>query len=871
MQSMGFSCKIVLALSMVLLCLSLSAQFSDDFSDINLSNRWQGDLSNFRVNSSGELQLDATAAGSSYLSRPFQLLDSTLWEAYFRLEFDPSTSNRLRLWLISDVPELETGNGYYLEVGESGNTDAIRLFKKSGTTRTQLAAGQVGAVALANADARFRLVLDDQFTWKFFADYSGGRIFTEEFSFQDPGFVKPAGDVYFGFHCLYTATRTDLFYFDDVSIGEPEPDTEPPFISDFQVLGSNRLSLRFNETLESSTLIQGNFQLIPAAGEVEVILNPDQAAFVTLEFESGFVNQQNYQLNISGVKDVAGNVIRDTSFSFTYYIFELPEEYDVLFTEIMARPSPPQGLPSQEYFELYNRSDKVIDLADLQLLDGTTVRLFDSKVFLPGEFLLVCSRANVPIFEPFGKVASMVSFPSLTIAGKRLILQDRSGNMVDYVSYTETWYRDRIKQNGGYSLELINPDSPCKLASNWMGSNNPVGGTPGQINSVWQISVDNTAPLPTNAYPFDTKNIALTFDKKIDRMSIMDPSSVRLEPFLEVASIDWSQLTPEQVTVSLSEEMIPGQVYRIFAPGLEDCQGIPVFNDEFLRIGIPEDPEYNDLVINEVLFQAETGGSRFIEVLNRSNKIIDAFPLFIADFGGNTPDGFRTEVQQLIFPNDIVAFTPDPAYIINRYTPPTGSRVVNARVPTLSDRDGNVTIYTFNSGERVVIDELDYSRDFHYALLRDRRGVSIERIDPNADTQNRNNWHSAAEQVGYGTPGYQNSQFRNPEQMSDSNIFFEDKFFSPDGDGFRDFLQINYQLETSGFVANVRIFDSEGRMVRHLVRSELLPASGSFKWDGTNDSGGACRLGIYVVMAELVEPGGTVLRFKEDCVLGGLF
>lgn len=863
--------KILLVVTLSSSALCAQEQFSDDFTNTMLGDRWLGEVEKFRVNADSELQLNAPGAGTSHISVPYTLPDSTIWDCYFRMEFDPSGSNRLRLWLISDTPELDSGDGYYLEVGESGSTDALRFFKKTGSTRTLLASATEGVVATANVEARIRVVLNEERQWRLAVDYSGGSIYTQEFVFNDDDFTMLEEEVYFGFHCAYTSTRTNLFFFDDVRIATLEPDTLAPILTQFEVQGTNMIQLRFNEALSPSSVLSGIFLLAPGVGMSEARFLSGSSAEMMIEFENDFASQSTYQLSISGVSDLAGNVIRDTTISFTYYVFEEPEPYDVLFSEIMARPNPPLGLPNAEYFELYNRSDKVINLVDLVILDGTTVRGFDPYVLLPGTFVTVTRRDDQSLFQTFGETATMPSLPSLTISGKRLVLQGQSGSLIDFVSYAESWYQDRIKQNGGYALELINPNAPCKLASNWIGSFDSRGGTPGTVNSIWATSTDGSQPMILNAYPEDADRITLTYDKKLDRESAMDVSNFYLEPSVEIAGVFWSPLTPNVVELTFFEDFIPGQIYRVFSSGLGDCVGNPHSLERSYRIGLPELPEPLDLVINEVLFQPEVGGSRFVEVLNRSDKIIDAFPLILADFSGNTPDGFRTEVGRLIFPGDIVAFTSDPDYIIGRYTPPDGSIVVNARIPTLSDREGNISVYTFGPDTSIIIDELDYSRDFHYALLQDRRGVSIERIDPEGPTNDLNNWHSGAEQVGYATPGYVNSQFRSRDNESDDRVFFEDKFFSPNGDGFKDVLQINYQLDTPGFVATVRIYDSEGRQTRQLVQGELLPASGSFKWDGTNDDGVAARMGIYVVLAELVEPGGTVIRFKQDCVLGGLF
>jgi hypothetical protein len=171
-------------------------------------------------------------------------------------------------------------------------------------------------------------------------------------------------------------------------------------------------------------------------------------------------------------------------------------------------------------------------------------------------------------------------------------------------------------------------------------------------------------------------------------------------------------------------------------------------------------------------------------------------------------------------------------------------------------------------GEK-IIDEFQYSERFHNPLLSDKNGVSLERIDPEGASNDSNNWHSAASTVGYATPTYQNSQFLNIESSSDEIFSIPNNTLSPDGDGYEDFLLINYNTSQSGFLANIRIFDAKGRMIKTLVSNELLASEGSYKWDGDTDDGKKSRIGIYVVWIEYFNSEGTANHFKKTCVVAG--
>ena len=52
-------------------------------------------------------------------------------------------------------------------------------------------------------------------------------------------------------------------------------------------------------------------------------------------------------------------------------------------------------------------------------------------------------------------------------------------------------------------------------------------------------------------------------------------------------------------------------------------------------------------------------------------------------------------------------------------------------------------------------------------------------------------------------------------------------------------------------------------MVRHLVNNELLGTEGSYSWDGITDDRMQAPAGMYVVMVELTDIRGKILRYKR--------
>ena len=67
------------------------------------------------------------------------------------------------------------------------------------------------------------------------------------------------------------------------------------------------------------------------------------------------------------------------------------------------------------------------------------------------------SVAHFRLMERFCRFSSF----SLVNTGTTLVLRDAQDAIIHHVSYTDSWYQNSIKQNGGWSLEMIDPQNPC--------------------------------------------------------------------------------------------------------------------------------------------------------------------------------------------------------------------------------------------------------------------------------------------------------------------------------------------------------------------------------------------------------------------------
>jgi hypothetical protein len=850
------------------------AQIADDFSDGNFSANpaWTGDVADFVVDTAGQLQLMAPEAGASTLAVAGNIPDSAVWNLYVRLEFAPSAANRLRIYLQADQPDLPLASGYLLELGENGSDDALRLLRQDDGATALLATGQTGLAASDPVELQIRVRRSPDGLWTLEAAPPGlppalqGQV-------QDNTYGGGSG-VFFGFHCIYTATRTDKFFFDNVAIQAGPPDMDAPVLTGAQAVNASLVELTFDEPLAPAPAQDlANYTISGLGQPASALLAAGPGNTVLLGLSQMLTNGATYTVQAVNLADATGNVAGPQTIAFTYSVPETASEFDVLINEIMFDPTPSAGLPEVEWIELYNRSGKVLDLASLLLDDGGSALPLSAYSLAPGAYVVLSGPAGVAALAPITPQALAVSgFPSLNNSGDLLSLRHETGALIDQVAYTPDWHDVPDKEDGGWSLERINPHLPCLGGENWRSCPVLPGGTPGAANASLQTGPDVQPPRLLSVFPLAPDTLRLAFSEGLDAVSALATTAYHLDPPRALAAVEVDTEDRRQVLLVLAEPLETGQVYRLgVSSAVTDCAGNAVEPGlDTFRIGLPEDPSPGDVVLNEILFNPASGGARFLEFYNRSAKIFNLKNFFLANFAGGssvTPIG----LDRLFLPGEFLVFTTDPPDIKERFGDVDPRKLLEVVLPSLDDRSGNVTLYWAGPGPTVVIDSFDYDEDYHNALYTssDREGVSLERLDVDRPTQQASNWTSAAQPGGFaaGTPTRSNSQRSHATGAPDDLIRLTAERISPDQDGYEDFLDIRYRLPSAGFFAALTIYDSNGQVVRRLVRQELLGAEGALRWDGDTDRGGVARPGIYILRMELFHPDGEVREVKKTFAL----
>ena len=542
--------------------------------------------------------------------------------------------------------------------------------------------------------------------------------------------------------------------------------------------------------------------------------------------------------------------------------------YDVVIDEIMADPTPQISLPSNEWIELKNVSANPVNLQNWRIGDATGQSgPMPNFVLQPDSFVIVCTGTAVAAMQVYGRVISVTSFPSLDNDGDQLFLRSNTGLTIHAVSYSISWYQNAVKSDGGWTLEMIDTKNPCAGIINWKASADVRGGSPGIKNSVDAVNNDQASPSVKNAYAIDNLNIVIVFDEPVDSLKGATLANYSIDGGLSLQTATSISPLFNQVQLRLSTAMQSTTVYTITVNNVTDCRNNGIGTRNKAKVGLPVDAAASEMVINEILFNPKSGGSDYIEFYNRSNKIFDAGKMYVANRNNSgviSSTRLISTIAYYIFPGEYIVVTEDAINLSLDYMVQNPDAVfVVSSLPSFPDDEGDVILLNFQGA---VVDEVKYKDDWQFALLDNPEGVSLERIDPDGASQNADNWHSAASTAGYGTPTYKNSQYKLLQSIN-ATVEVTPKVFSPDNDGRDDIATIQYKTTEPGYIANITIYDANGRPVRNLVRNGTLGLQGYWTWDGLNDKRGKLPVGTYILFTEIFNLNGKKEVFRNVVVL----
>jgi hypothetical protein len=589
---------------------------------------------------------------------------------------------------------------------------------------------------------------------------------------------------------------------------------------------------------------------------------------IDLFFQPQITVNKPEKLTISGITDIYGNILPDT---VIILLLSKANPYDIVITEIMADPEPVVELPPFEYLELYNKCTTSVDLMHWQLAIGSRKIILPRFTLPANEYLLITSKDAEKAYKSIKNALFLLSNYVLNNEGNTITLKDSTGQLIAMTSYSNQSYNSNFKEKGGWSLELVDTKNPCGIEENWLPSNARKGGTPGYENSVKNNNPDNNNPELHYAQVPNDSSLILNFSEIVDSANTIILANYYLSPSIgNPLSVSYFKNTFSSINLRFDKKIKPNITYTLkMNNSICDCVGNKL-NTKEAPIALPLIADSAEIIINEILFNPYPYGSEFVELVNISNKAIDAGRLVLAtvdtvsgeieNYCKIAPEGFS------LFPGQYLVVTNRIAGLEQFYNL-KNKNVISEQpdFPSLNDKQGIVALLDKSES---TIDKIRYNENQQFILLNSKEGVSLERINPKISGMSSSNWHSASQSNGFATPGYENSQMKSSVENINESVKISPEVFTPDNDGIDDFMQISIEPENPGVTASITIFSSSGVPVKRLIKNEYLGATNTYTWDGTSDEPKLQPSGIYIVFTRVVSDKGEVKEFKNICVLG---
>ncbi len=431
----------------------------------------------------------------------------------------------------------------------------------------------------------------------------------------------------------------------------------------------------------------------------------------------------------------------------------------LIITEVMFRP---HGT-NNEFIEIFNPS--TVNSINIK---GIKIQYYKSKpdiIDTTLHKLILPPKTYAVIFEgdysfSAGTYSALIPKNSLQLkindnafgtsgmsnsSDRKILLLDANNDTLDTYTYT-------ANNKEGISDERIFVDS-LHLNNAWENSLND-NGTPGFRNSVSPldhnigiVNISFSAPRPSedkllklniiikNIGLFHANNFTVSFYDDLNKDSIPDYSELLFQRgSLQLNSFDSLTLSFEKYFNSGTHFFIAKALY----PSDEDTSNNILFKHIYVS---PLPNKYNDIVINEIMYNPSEGTPEWVELFNNSKRTIVLNGWKLTD---ETTTATISTNSISLNPASYLVIADDSLYL--RGQPSFNYLILN--LPSLNNSSDKIILLD-SSG--VTIDSVFYSK-----TRGGSRGKSLERISANSASNQSANWGSSMSRFN-STPGRVNS------------------------------------------------------------------------------------------------------------------
>ncbi|MGK9475530.1 lamin tail domain-containing protein [Melioribacter sp. OK-6-Me] len=496
-------------------------------------------------------------------------------------------------------------------------------------------------------------------------------------------------------------------------------------------------------------------------------------------------------------------------FAFLFPVVTNIMAQNLILNEIMFSSSESNG----EFIELFNKSfSDSIDLTEfgikyhtssadylLPLKNGSLLPPRSYAIILEGDYdfvngvymNLIPDTVIVMTIDDNAFGSSGMS----NSADREVSIVDKNGNVIDSHIYT-------ADNQAGYSDELVNADENLEWKNSLV-----AGGTPGRKNSVSPVnydlaivhfSVTDTVQLINKSIGFSIEifnyGINASNDFNVKVLSLVNGTDT-----IEIFDNTYSNLLPgDTLNINFYHEFSLVGIYKIIAFLISDKDEINSNDSADIEIKIfkPE-ANYNDIVINEIMYAPADEEPEWIEIFNRSKDTLNIKGWYVAD---NKSSALLTEADRYLYPESYIVITGDSS--LTRYYKHEFN-LLTTNLPSLNNGGDDVII---RDKYQNVIDSVTYTNESGGVY-----GKSLERISVDTPTNQLTNWRATTSKAR-GTPGRVNSLSTKMYDVEIDTVILKNPFQL-----INEITEIEVRIKNIGLSTIekcfVKIFDEENEML----------------------------------------------------------
>jgi hypothetical protein len=420
---------------------------------------------------------------------------------------------------------------------------------------------------------------------------------------------------------------------------------------------------------------------------------------------------------------------------------------DIVINEIMYAPE----TNHPEYFELYNKSSKTINLKNYSAADAVdTIKIINSDLILqPSDYLVIAADSSFYSYYSERSKVIIKNIPSLNNTGDAVMIIDSLSRVIDSLIFTPYWGGSK-----GNSLERISSLGLSVDSVNWRSSISRYKGTPGYINSVSlkQKDVEASRFIFTPVFPVkgDTVSISVMLNNNGTSPLFMN---VTLFEDTDLDSLaDFELQSINNVFISDRDSLKLNFTYKaadIISPKgfycIAETDGDQDTSNNYIYSIVEPGAVPSSIVINEIMYSPLGGEPEWIELFNRSNDRILIKDWSISDVI-TTPQSDKIKDSVFVEPKNYLVLSSDSS--IYNYHLSIPSQFIKMPLPSFNNTGDGVVL---KDSRKLIIDSVLFAADWG-----GQNGVSLERISHSTLSNLKTNWGSSADIEG-SSPGRINS------------------------------------------------------------------------------------------------------------------